>query len=164
MLQELGHSKAGDKCSYTSPPIPYHYASEMESMKKTVERHSRDLTLVESTLCGLQRKITEKMNGLVQHVEALVQRVEALEGAMAPGRKQGDQEAETHATLVHHGVLVERLDTVDVSMTDLETRFELLRSDTTAQLATFSVGLSINRRSSVARNSCQQTAICRHAF
>jgi len=60
---------------------------------------------------------------------------------MAPGSKQRDQEAATHATQVHHEVLVERLDTVDVSMTDLETRFELLRSDTAAQLATFSVGL-----------------------
>jgi len=161
MPREACHIKAGSKSHATSDtmvsPILWYHALEMESMRKTVEQHSQDLTLVKSTFCGLQRLITVK-------VDSLVQRVEALEGAMAPGRKQGDQEAATHATQVHHEVLVERLDTVDVSMTDLETRFELLRSDTTAQLATFSVGLSINRRSSVARNSCQWRMTCRHAL
>jgi len=138
MPQEACHSKAGTKSHATSDklvsPILWYHALEMESMRKTVEQHSQDLTLVKSTFCGLQRLITVK-------VDSLVQRVEALEGAMAPGRKQGDQEAATHATQVHHEVLIERLDTVDVSMTDLETRFELLRSGTAAQLATFSMGV-----------------------
>merc|ERR1719410_3112118 len=114
----------------------------MESMKKKVEHHSQDLTSLESNLCGLQRKITEKINALVQQVESLVVRVETLDSTRACESKQRDQE---HARGLHHGLFVERLDTLDESMTDLQTRFELLRSDTATQLATqlasFSVAL-----------------------
>ena len=91
-------------------------------MKKTVEQHSQGLTSVESSLCGLQRKMTEQMNGL----ESLVQRVEALDSAKACERRQKDHE---------------RLDTLSVSLTHLETHFDLLRSDTATQLATFEVAL-----------------------
>jgi len=147
MPREAGHIKAGARPHATldtaSSPTPWYHAAEMESMKKKVEQHSQDLASVESSLCGLQRKITEKMNGLVQHVEALVQRVEAMD-------KQRDQEAATHARRLQDGLFVERLDTLAVSMTDLNSRFELLRSDTATQLATqlatFSVALEHQRR------------------
>jgi len=143
MPHEAWHSKAGTKSHATSDtvvsPIPWYYASEMESMKKTVEQHSQDLAWVKSTLCGLQRKITEKVNGLVKCMEA-------MEGANAPASKQRDQEAVTHSSRVHHGLMVERLDTLSVSMTHLETRFEFLRSDTAAQLSTLSVELEHQRK------------------
>jgi len=100
-------------------------------MKKTVEQHSQDLAWVKSTLCGFQWTITEKVNGLVQRMDALED-------------EQTDQEATTPG--MHHGLWVDRLDNLAVSITDLETRFELLRSDTAAQLATFSVGLEHQRK------------------
>lgn len=124
--------------SHTISPIPWYHVSEMQSMNKTVEQHSQDLTWVKSTLCGLQRKISEKLNGLEQ-------RMEALEGAKARASKQNDQEKATHTSWSQHGPLVKRLDTLAVSMTDLEARFELLRSNTAAQLATLSVGLEQQR-------------------
>jgi len=138
MPRETGHGKAGSKSPARSDrvafPTPWDYASEMESMKKKTEQHSQDLALLKSSLCGLQRKITEKMNGL----ESLVQRVEALDSAKAPDSRKRDQE---HTRGLHHRQFIERLDTMTVSMTELETRFELLRGDTATQLATFEVAL-----------------------
>jgi len=97
------------------------------------------LTLVQSTLCDMQQNITEQMHGLVQ-------RMEVLEGARESASKQRDQEAATYANRLHHGQsgvpsLVEPLDTLAASMTDLEARFGLLRSDIDDQLATFSAVL-----------------------
>jgi len=72
--------------------------------------------LLESTLCSLQWKISEKIHDLVH-------RVGALEGAKSPASKPRDQEAATRASRLHYGPLVERLDTLAVSMTNLEARF-----------------------------------------
>jgi len=104
--------------------IPWYY-----SMKKSVEQQSEDLALVKSALDGLQKKIAGAMHGLEQ-------RVEALEGAKAPESKQ-----ETKATAsdrLHDGPSVDKLETRDVSMTILDARFDLLRKDIAAQLATCS--------------------------
>jgi len=49
-------------------PAEWYYASEMESIKHTVEQHSHDFTFVQSTISGLTRKITDRMNGLMQRL------------------------------------------------------------------------------------------------
>jgi len=103
-------------------------------MKKRIEQQSQNFTLVESKACGLQRRITDK-------VDALVQRVEALEGVQAPANKQREQGAVAHASGLLHGPLCQRMDTLAASMADLDARCELLRSDNAAQLATFSMAL-----------------------
>jgi len=103
---------------------PWWYTSELQSVKKLVEQHSRDMRKTECTLCGLQRRITEATHNLAN-------RVEALEAGKVPSEERpmrtmlgGCDDASGR-----------RLDLLAVSVTDLEARFELFRSETDAQIA-----------------------------
>jgi len=118
-------SKTGARCGSTSPP--WWYTTEMQSTRKMAEQHAQDVKRIDSSLCGIQRRISESTQSLAQRVEALETDRAAADGASWAASAGGSRfEAQ-----------VRRLDAMAMSMTDLESSFEALRSRTAAQIATF---------------------------
>jgi len=96
-----------------TPLIPWAFTSELQSVQKSVEQHDCDLKQLESKVCGLQRRLTESSN-----------RIDALEVASAA--MTGKPSTPCVAELCHN-VIVSRLDTLSVSITELEARFEIFK-------------------------------------
>jgi len=93
-------------------------------VKKLAEQHSREMKKTECMLCGLQRRLSEATHSLANRVEALeAGKVPCEEKTMRPTMGGCDE------------ATGRRLDLLAVSVTDLEARFELFRSETDAQLA-----------------------------
>jgi len=132
LSNSCGKSHANSRDMASS--APWWYATELQAVQKIAEQHSQDLKRVESTLCGLQLRMTQNTNGLAQ-------RVEALERRSANGN--GTHETVIHlARGCHKDTQIGHLDALAASLADLETRYELFSSDTTAKMASCTTALS----------------------
>lgn len=86
-------------------------------MQKSVDQHSCDLKQLESKVCGLQRRLTESTN-----------RIDALEAASCTGSGKSNSPRKSVAELCHDRIIA-RIDNLAVSVSSLEGRFEIFRSE-----------------------------------
>jgi len=110
------------------------YATELQAVQKIAEQHSQDLKMVESTLCGLQRRMTQNTNSLAQRVEALERRPAKGKGIHETGMKL--------AKGCHKDKLIGHVDALAASHADLEARFDLFSSKTAAKMASCATALA----------------------
>jgi len=127
-------SKPLARSSATASSAPWWYATELQAVQKIAEQQSQDLKRFESTLCSLQRRMTETTHSLAQ-------RMEALEKAPTKGKGTHDT-VNKPARGCHNDTRTNHLDAWVASIADLETRFELFSSDAAEQMATCASALA----------------------
>jgi len=112
LSNSCGKSHANSRDMASSAPL--WYATELQAVQRVVELHSEDLKRVESTLRGLQWRMTQNTDSLAQRVEAL----ERPSKVMEPARR------------CHRDTHFRHVDVLATSFADLESRFQLFSSDT----------------------------------
>jgi DNA repair exonuclease SbcCD ATPase subunit len=112
---------------------PWWYATELQALQKIGEEHSQNLKSVASTLCGLQRRMTDTSNSLVQ-------RVEALEKALNTG-KGVHKTVSKIAKKCPNDTCIGPLDALATSISDLEARFQLFSSESAAKMTAHTTAL-----------------------
>jgi len=96
-------------------PTSWAFTSELQSVQKSVGKHAYNLRQLESEVCGLQRKLMASSS-----------RIDALEAASCAMAEKPNT-PQKHTADRSHDMIVARLDTLAVSTTELEARFEIFR-------------------------------------
>jgi len=101
-------------------------------MQNIAEQHSRDLKRIESTLRGLQWRMTQHTNGLVQRVEALER----------PTKGKGSREMVVELARGCHKDTSIGTEVLATSFADLEARFQSFSSETVANMDSCTTALA----------------------